>query len=180
MAKYYKDKFYVPEITYVGDYHDHPHYIHSLVRSVQRFREQNGSSEKLLFSFHGVPERFSQKGDPYEAQCRKTAELVVKELELKDSEYAIAFQSRFGKEEWVKPYTDELLTTWAKEGVKSVQVISPAFSADCLETLEELAIENRDTFIDNGGEDYHYIPALNDDRGHIELMLQLIEQRLLK
>ncbi|GAA4365372.1 ferrochelatase [Kangiella marina] len=180
IAKHYKKQFFVPEVTYVGDYHDHPHYIHSLVRSVQRFREQHGVSEKLLFSFHGVPERFSQKGDPYEAQCHKTAQLVVKALELSEDDYAISFQSRFGKEEWVKPYTDELLTQWAKDGVESVQVISPAFSADCLETLEELAIENRDTFLNNGGQDYQYIPALNDDRGHIELMLQLIEQRLLK
>lgn len=179
IAKYYKNEFFIPEISFVGDYHDHPHYIHSLARSVQCFREHHGQSQKLLFSFHGVPQRFSEKGDPYEAQCRKTTELVVKELGLSDDDYAISFQSRFGKEEWVKPYTDELLTQWAKDGVESVQIISPSFSADCLETLEELAIENRDIFLENGGSEYQYIPALNDDRPHIELMLQLVEQRLL-
>lgn len=180
IAKYYKDKFHVPEVTFVGDYHNHPHYIHSLANSIRRYREHNGSAEKLLFSFHGVPQRFSQMGDPYEAQCRKTAELVVKELELGEDDYAISFQSRFGKEEWVKPYTDELLTQWGKDGIESIQIISPSFSADCLETLEELAIENRDVFLESGGKDYQYIPALNDSRAHIELMLQLIEQRLLK
>ncbi|WP_223669135.1 ferrochelatase [Kangiella shandongensis] len=179
VAKHYKNKYFVPEISYVGDYHDHPHYIHSLARSVRQFRERHGDSQKLLFSYHGVPQRFSVKGDPYEAQCRKTTELVVKELGLTEDDYAISFQSRFGKEEWIKPYTDELLIEWAKDGVESVQVISPAFSADCLETLEELAVENRDIFIENGGSEYQYIPALNDDRAHIELMLQLVEQRLL-
>ncbi|AOE50025.1 ferrochelatase [Kangiella sediminilitoris] len=179
IAKYYKNEFFVPEISYVGDYHSHPHYIHSLAQSVRKFRERHGESEKLLFSYHGVPQRFSDNGDPYEKQCRNTTALVVKELGLSEDDYAISFQSRFGKEEWVKPYTDELLTEWAKEGVESVQVISPAFSADCLETLEELAVENRDTFLENGGSEYQYIPALNDDKAHIELMLQLIEQRLL-
>lgn len=129
-----------------------------------------------MMSFHGVPERFDKQGDPYSSQCRATAKALAAKLGLSDDQYICSFQSRFGLEEWVKPYTDATLTQWAKEGVKRVDVISPAFAADCLETLEELEMENREYFLENGGEDYHYIPCLNDRPDHIELLSGLIKQ----
>lgn len=123
-----------------------------------------------MFSFHGIPQPYMDKGDPYPRRCKCTAAQVAHELGLNEDEWIISFQSRFGKQEWVKPYTDVILDEWAKSGVRSVQILSPAFSADCLETLEELAIENRENFIEAGGEEYHYIPALNADEAHIDLL----------
>ena len=159
----------LPSISFIKDYFAHPKYIQALADSVRRFQHQHGKPEKLLFSFHGIPEPYEQKGDPYARRCRCTAAQLAQALGLQQDEWACSFQSRFGKQEWVKPYTDVTLTAWGKQGVKSVQVLSPAFSADCLETLEELAMENKATFQSNGGGDYHYIPALNADEAHIAL-----------
>ncbi len=160
----------LPNITIVKDYFAHPLYIKALADSIRRFQATHGKPEKLMFSFHGIPQPYMDKGDPYPRRCKCTAAQVAHELGLKDDEWIISFQSRFGKQEWVKPYTDVVLDEWAKSGVKSVQILSPAFSADCLETLEELAIENRENFIEAGGEEYHYIPALNFDEAHIDLL----------
>ena len=160
----------LPNITIVKDYFAHPLYIKALADSIRRFQATHGKPEKLMFSFHGIPQPYMDKGDPYPRRCKCTAAQVAHELGLKDDEWIISFQSRFGKQEWVKPYTDVVLDDWAKSGVKSVQILSPAFSADCLETLEELAIENRENFIEAGGEEYHYIPALNFDEAHIDLL----------
>ncbi|WP_169392122.1 MULTISPECIES: ferrochelatase [Psychrobacter] len=163
----------IPNLTIVKDYFAHPLYIKALADSIRRFQAKHGKPEKLMFSFHGIPQPYAEKGDPYPKRCRCTAAQVARELGLGEDEWIISFQSRFGKQEWVKPYTDVVLDDWAKSGVASVQVVSPAFSADCLETLEELAIENRDNFINAGGKDYHYIPALNIDDAHIDLMAAL-------
>lgn len=160
----------LPSVSLVKDYFAHPLYIQALVESIQRFQATHGKPEKLLFSFHGIPKPYEDKGDPYARRCRCTAAQVAQVLGLKDSEWECSFQSRFGKQEWAKPYTDATLTDWGQQGVKSVQVISPSFSADCLETLEELAVENKHTFQSNGGGDYHYIPALNADDKHIDLI----------
>ena len=160
----------LPNISIVKDYFAHPLYIKALAESILRFQEKHGKPEKLMFSFHGIPQPYADKGDPYPQRCKCTAAQVAHTLGLKEDEWIISFQSRFGKQEWVKPYTDVVLEEWGKQGVRSVQVISPAFSADCLETLEELAIENRDNFINAGGQEYHYIPALNADAAHIELL----------
>ena len=160
----------LPNYTIVKDYFAHPLYIQALANSIRRFQEKHGKPEKLMFSFHGIPQPYVDKGDPYPKRCKCTAAQVAHALGLKDDEWIISFQSRFGKQEWVKPYTDVVLEDWGKSGVRSVQVISPAFSADCLETLEELAIENRDNFLEAGGQEYHYIPALNLDETHIELL----------
>jgi len=160
----------LPNYTIVKDYFAHPLYIKALADSIRRFQAKHGKPEKLMFSFHGIPQPYADKGDPYPSRCKCTAAQVAQELGLSADEWIISFQSRFGKQEWVKPYTDVVLDDWAKSGVKSVQIISPAFSADCLETLEELAIENRDNFIEAGGEEYHYIPALNMDEAHIDLL----------
>lgn len=160
----------LPNLTIVKDYFAHPLYIKALADSIRRFQAVHGKPEKLMFSFHGIPQSYADKGDPYPKRCKCTAAQVAQELGLTEDEWIISFQSRFGKQEWVKPYTDVILEEWGKAGVRSVQVVSPAFSADCLETLEELAMENRDNFINAGGKEYHYIPALNDDEAHIDLM----------
>lgn len=164
----------VPNITIVKDYYKHPLYIQALANSVRNFQREYGKPEKLLITFHGIPKSFEKQGDKYPTRCRRTAQLLAQELGLKDNEWLCSFQSRFGPQEWVRPYTDEVLQEWGSQGVKSVQVIAPSFSADCLETLEELMVENRDNFINAGGKAYAYIPALNASDDHIELLEALI------
>ncbi len=176
--KFYKTKYSVPELSYVNGYHDHPLYIKALSNSIKAYWHKNGQATKLLFSYHGVPERFSKNGDPYEKQCHETTQAVVRELGLDSQQYQIAFQSRFGKEEWIKPYTEATLKSWGEIGLDLVQVISPAFASDCLETLEELAIQNKQSFIEAGGKQYDYIPALNDSSDHIDLLFDLLKSQL--
>lgn len=166
----------LPEMRWIRDFHDRSEYIDALAQSVKNKWQENGQSEKLLMSFHGVPERYTAKGDPYEHQCRQTASLLAEKLALKPDQWACCFQSRFGREEWVKPYTDKTLTQWGADGIKSVDIICPAFSADCLETLEEIQVENKEYFLQAGGKTYNYIPALNDNQDHIEMLSQLVQQ----
>lgn len=168
----------LPGLTIIRDYYQHPLYIQALAESVQQYWAEHGRAEKLLMSFHGIPQPYADKGDPYPERCHVTANKVAQALNLTDDEWAISFQSRFGKQEWVKPYTDALLTEWAQQGVKSVQVLSPAFSADCLETLEELAIQNAELFQSQGGQSYAYIPALNTQPLHLQLFEQLLSAHL--
>lgn len=168
----------MPGLTIIRDYYQHPLYIQALADSVQQYWAEHGRAEKLLMSFHGIPQPYADKGDPYPERCHVTANKVAQALNLTDDEWAISFQSRFGKQEWVKPYTDALLTEWAQQGVKSVQVLSPAFSADCLETLEELAIQNAELFQSQGGQSYAYIPALNTQPLHLQLFEQLLSAHL--
>lgn len=176
LAKGLKPCPHLPEIRWVNEYHQHPAYISSLAASVKEYWEQHGRGDKLLMSFHGIPERYENRGDPYPSQCRATAKALAESLELNDDQWLCAFQSRFGREEWVKPYTDYTLKEWGEKGVSRVDIISPAFSADCLETLEELEMENRETFIESGGKDYHYIACLNDREDHIQMMCDLVNQ----
>lgn len=168
----------VPDLRFVGDYHDHPDYIGALALSIRTYQEQHGKPEKLLFSYHGVPKRYCDKGDPYFQQCRNTTRLVAELLNLDEDGYLTVFQSRFGREEWLKPYTDETLKSLPAEGIKSIQVICPGFSADCLETLEEIGVENRDYFLEAGGTEYGYIPCLNSDTEHVAALAQLLEEEL--
>lgn len=168
----------LPSVVMIKDYHKHPIYIAALASSIQTYRKQNGAADKLLFSFHGIPQPNADKGDPYPQQCRETARRVAAALALPDDAWDLSFQSRFGAQVWLKPYTDELLVSWARAGVSSVQVICPAFSADCLETLEEIAETNRETFLHAGGQTYHYIPALNVRPDHIALMSALVRPHL--
>lgn len=168
----------VPEIRTVSDYHDHSGYIDSLAASVERFWREGGKADKLLMSFHGLPKRYSDAGDPYPGQCLRTAELLAAKLGLDGTHWITAFQSRFGREEWIRPYTSEVLTDIAALGSGSVDVICPGFSADCLETLEEIAIQNRDTFLKGGGGRYRYIPALNDRPDFIEALVDIVRSRL--
>ncbi|GAA5001783.1 ferrochelatase [Acinetobacter puyangensis] len=178
LAKWIPNQRNLPGLSIIRDYYAHPEYIDALAKSVRDYQQQYGVAEKLLMSFHGIPQPYADKGDPYPQRCRQTAERVAKALNLSDEQWAISFQSRFGKQEWVKPYTSELLAEWARQGVKSVQVISPAFSADCLETLEELAIENKQIFLNAGGQNYTYIAALNEQPEHISLFMSLLRAQL--
>src|SRR5690606_8986740 len=171
---------WVPELHFINNYCDEPLYIDALANSVREHFEAHGKPQKLIFSYHGTPKRNLDLGDPYYCLCLKTSRLVAEKLGLDSSDYIASFQSRFGYAEWLKPYTDETLKNLPQEGVKQVAILSPAFSADCLETLEELAVENRDTFLAAGGEQYHYIPALNARADHIQALVSLIRSRTAK
>jgi ferrochelatase len=165
---------WLPELRMINHYHDDPGYIDALCQSIRESWDREAPAERLLFSFHGLPKRALLAGDPYHCECHKTARLVAEHLGLEAGRWAVSFQSRFGGAEWLKPYTSDLLKEWARSGVTSVDVICPGFSADCLETLEEINIENRNLFIQTGGKNYRYIPALNDSRYHIEALVELI------
>ena len=169
---------WIPELRFVNHYHDNPAYIAALADSVRAHRASYGAADKLLMSFHGIPEAYFHDGDPYHCECHKTGRLLADELGLSDDQWQLSFQSRLGPKQWLSPYTDMTLASLAEQGVKSVQVICPGFSADCLETLEEIAMENRDTFLEAGGERYEYIPCLNTDAAHIEMLAGLAEQHL--
>jgi ferrochelatase len=158
----------------IPEYYDHPLYIQALVNSIEEHWATQGRGERLLFSFHGLPEKYVTQGDPYPRHCEATVKAVANSLNLSSQDYQIAYQSRFGPTVWVSPYTDKVLTQWAGEGVRHVDIISPAFAADCLETLEELEVTNKEAFLEAGGERLHYIPALNDRDDHIEMMVQLV------
>lgn len=166
----------IPSTLFLDDYHDHPLYIAALSQSVRHHWQEHGQGY-LLFSFHGIPERYAERGDPYPQQCRTTARLVAEQLTLADEEWGVSFQSRFGREPWVQPYTDETLVQLANSGRRQLDIICPAFAADCLETLEEIAVEGKQSFLQAGGERYHYIPALNAELAHVHLLTQLIAQR---
>lgn len=168
---------WVPEFRLIGQYHDDGGYIEALANSIREHWAREGQGERLLFSFHGMPKRYLFDGDPYHCQCQKTARLVAQRLGLAPGSWDVAFQSRFGNEEWLKPYTDETVVQLARdEGVKRLDVICPGFAADCLETLEEIAGENREYFEANGGERLAYIPALNDRHDHLDALARLILQ----
>jgi ferrochelatase len=165
----------LPEIRFIKDYAHEPAYIKALSDSVRRHREQsNVTADLLLFSFHGLPKRYIKLGDPYQAQCEQTAKDVAEQLGLSDEQWMVSYQSIVGKEEWIKPYTDETLTGLPEKGIKNIEVICPAFATDCLETLEEIAIENKQVFEHSGGQSYQYIEALNDDELHIKALTELV------
>jgi ferrochelatase len=167
---------WLPELRYVAEYHDHPGYIDALRASVLQHWEVQGRTQHLLISFHGIPERSFHEGDPYFCKCQKTARLLADELLLKDSEWSVSFQSRFGPADWLKPYTSETLRTLPARGIKQVTLVCPGFAADCLETLEEIDIENRELFLRSGGERFQYVPALNYRPEHARFLADLIAQ----
>ncbi len=166
---------WVPELRTINGYHDHPLFIKALVKSIDEDWQKFGKPEKLILSYHGIPKRYFLEGDPYHCTCHKTSRLIAESLGLKKEQYLTTFQSLFGSEEWIRPYTDETLISLAKSGTKSIHVICPGFSSDCLETIEEIEELNRENFLHNGGEQYHYIKALNDKDEHIEMFLELIK-----
>ena len=167
---------WIPELRFINQYHDDPAYIAALVQSIRDHWAVQGEPRRLLFSFHGIPKDYFLNGDPYHCQCHKTARLVTESLGLPPERWALAFQSRVGTKEWLRPYTDETLKSWGAEGVGPVQVISPGFSADCLETIEEIGVENRDYFQTAGGGDYGYIPCLNDRPDHLAMLAGLVRR----
>ncbi|MCG6202362.1 ferrochelatase [Psychromonas antarctica] len=169
-----KKQFNFPAINFIHDYHDHPLYIRALVESIRSHWLVHGKGQCLVFSFHGIPKRYVTLGDVYQMHCEQTVQLVVTELGLTDLQYKLCYQSRVGREEWLKPYLDETLPKIATQGIEMIDVISPAFSCDCLETLEELAMDNKALFLASGGKQFHYIPCLNDSDAHIALLQALV------
>jgi len=168
----------VPEVRWVKHFHDHPLYIQSVVKSVQEFWSANGRPAKLLMSFHGLPKFSLERGDPYHCECHKSARLIGEALGLKPDQYVVAFQSRFGRAEWLKPYTVDAMTQLGKEKTRRLDVICPGFVSDCLETLEEIAIENKAAFLQAGGGDFNYIPCLNERPQWIQALMQIIKENL--
>ncbi len=166
-------------ITIVEDYHDHPAYISALAESIQKAWSLTGKPEKTLFSYHGIPKRLvTTKGEPYQTQCYATSSLTSQKAGLKAGETAVSFQSRFGPEPWLVPYTDKTLKTLGAEGCKNLHVLCPGFAADCLETLEEITIQGKEIFTQAGGGEFHYIPALNDSDPHIQALAEIIKDAL--
>lgn len=176
VTRIYRKSRWIPEIRFINDYHDHKLYIDALVKSVNSHWEKNKAGDILVFSFHGIPQRNFDLGDPYFCQCQKTARLVADQLELPDHRWQVVFQSRFGRTKWLQPYCAETMTELPKLGRKSIDVICPGFASDCLETLEEINIENKEIFMRAGGESYNYIPALNDNPAHMQALCTLISQ----
>lgn len=178
VAAVMKTWMWVPELRFIMQYHDEPGYIAALTQQIKSFREQNGSSDLLVFSFHGMPKATLLDGDPYFCQCQKTARLVAQRLKLADDQWRVVFQSRFGKAEWLQPYADRTLQKLPGEGKRNIDVVCPGFAADCLETLEEMAMQNRDLFLKAGGQQYRYIPALNDGAGHADFLAGLARRHM--
>ena len=178
IAQSFSKRRWIPELRFVTHYHDNTDYIKAVADKIKAHWEQHGRADKLIFSYHGIPKRYLLNGDPYHCECHKTSRLIAEELGLKDSEHFTSFQSRFGREEWLKPYTDHSLKTFPEQGIKSVQIVCPGFAADCLETIEEIGEENRDYFLEAGGERYEYIAALNADEAHIQALTNLLESHL--
>ncbi|PXW49079.1 ferrochelatase [Erwinia sp. AG740] len=167
----------IPGIRFIRDYAEHPAYIEALKHSVEQSFLQHGVPDKLVISFHGIPQRYADEGDDYPKRCAATAQALAVALGLSSEQVMMTFQSRFGREAWLTPYTDETMQALPKQGVKRIQVICPGFAADCLETLEEIKEQNREIFLHAGGESFEYIPALNDAPLHIALLAQLVGER---
>ena len=165
---------WVPSVKFLNSYHDNPLLIEILSERIKKSFDSQGKPDKLVFSYHSIPKKYFDSGDPYHCLCQKTSRLIAEKLSLDEKDYITAFQSRFGPSEWLKPYTSETMKSLPKEGTKSVQVVSPGFGVDNLETLQEIDIENKEYFEDAGGENFHYIPCLNDDDDHIEFLISLI------
>lgn len=167
---------WLPEVRFVNQYHDERGYIDALAGSVRSSWAEQGEPDRLLFSFHGIPKDYFLNGDPYHCQCHKTARMTAETLELAPDRWQVSFQSRVGNKEWLRPYTDETLKAWGCEGVGTVHAVCPGFSADCLETLEEIAVENRGYFLEAGGKGFGYIPALNDGSTHMDMLADLVRR----
>lgn len=168
----------VPSLRFVRDYHVDPGYIAALAASIREYWAEHGRGDLLVFSFHGIPKKYVKRGDPYPRQCGLTVEAVVARLGLQRGEWKTCFQSRFGPDPWLQPYTDRTMERLPNLGVRRVDMVCPGFSADCLETLEENSIGNRETFLENGGEAFHYIPCLNDRADHLDAIADLAVREL--
>ena len=177
--RHYQQVRNVPELRMIKNYHDHEAYIDALKQSVQAHWLANGRPEKLVMSFHGLPKAFLLRGDPYHCECYKTARLLAEALGLNKEQYVVTFQSRLGRAEWLQPYTAPTVQKLAKDGVKRIDVICPGFIADCLETLEEIAMEVRVDFLNAGGKEFNYIPCLNESPAWMRGLAEIAEQHLI-
>lgn len=176
VARVLKDQRRLPSVSFIRDYAEHPAYISALKATVLRSFAERGEPDRLILSFHGIPKRFVALGDDYEQRCHDTAQALTEALGLPAGKIMLTFQSRFGREPWLTPYTDETLKGLPAQGIKNVQIMCPGFASDCLETLEEIKEENREIFMHAGGERFDYIDALNDQPEHIDLLQQLVTQ----
>jgi ferrochelatase len=167
---------WIPEVRFINEYYQDELYVEALANSIKAFRKEHGTPDLTVFSYHGIPKAYLDKGDPYHCFCHATTRLVKEHLALTDNDVMTTFQSRFGPAQWLRPYTDEVLKELPGKGIKNIHIIAPAFSADCLETIEEIDQENREYFMESGGESYNYIPCLNDSEDHIKLFTKLIKQ----
>ena len=173
LARILARKRSIPGISFIRDYADDSSYIDALAKSARDSFAQHGEPDLLLLSYHGIPQRYADEGDDYPQRCRDTTRELVSALGLPPEKVMMTFQSRFGREPWLTPYTDETLKMLAEKGTRHIQVMCPGFAADCLETLEEIAVQNREIFLEAGGKQYEYIPALNATPEHIEMMVKL-------
>lgn len=169
---------HIPNFHFISDYHDDDAYIDALAESIKAFWKKHGRNEVLLMSFHGLPAKLTEWGDPYYHQCRKTASLIAERLALQENQWKLVFQSRFGKAEWLKPYCIEVLQDLPQQGCKEIDIVCPGFAVDCLETLEEIALANKEVFLQAGGKSYRYIPALNDSDEHVQVIAGLVSKYL--
>ena len=174
VAKALTKQRWIPSLNFVSDYYQRESYIKAVGDSILAHWQQHGRKQKLIMTFHGVPKKYITRGDPYQSQCIHSAQAIADYLQLQDDEWKLVFQSRFGAEEWLKPYCDETLKSLPGQGIKSVDMVCPGFSAECLETLEEIEGENKEYFMEAGGEEYAYIPCLNDSDSHAELMKEIV------
>ncbi|WP_394127646.1 ferrochelatase [Vibrio hepatarius] len=173
LTKAFKKIPVTPSFQFIRDYHDHPTYIKALAESVKCSWQEKGKGDYLLCSYHGIPKRYADNGDIYPQHCQRTTELLAQELGLTSEQIGMTYQSRFGREEWLQPYTDKTLEALPTKGIKKLDIMAPAFSVDCLETLEELSEECREIFIEHGGDTFTYIPCLNDDELHLKMMAEV-------
>lgn len=169
---------WVPELRLINHYHDEPGYIAAASASISEYWQENGKGAHLLFSFHGLPKKNLEMGDPYHCHCLKTARLIAESLQLPDGFWSVAFQSRVGREEWLQPYTEDVLAGFGRDGMQRVDVVCPGFSVDCLETLEEIDIRYSELFAEAGGGSLNYIPCLNSREDHVEFLSDLLRQHL--
>jgi protoporphyrin/coproporphyrin ferrochelatase len=179
VVSHYQQVRNIPELRFIRNYHDHDAYIQALKHSILHYWQSNGRPEKLVMSFHGLPKAFLLRGDPYHCECYKTARLLAEQLGLSKDQYMVTFQSRLGRAEWLQPYTAPSVQALGKQGLKRIDVVCPGFIADCLETLEEIAIEVKQDFLNAGGKEFHYIPCLNESQEWMHGLAEIAEQHLI-
>jgi ferrochelatase len=177
--KWLLEQRWQPDIRTISPWFDDSNYIKALANTIKDNLKNKIKPDMLIISFHGIPKRYFMAGDPYHCHCIKTARLLREELKWPEDEILVTFQSRFGPEPWLQPYTDKTIIDLAKNGIKNIAVVAPGFISDCLETLEELNVEARELFIENGGQNFEYIPCLNDNKHSIKLLNQIIKTNLL-
>jgi len=175
VSRHYQARERVPSIHFIADYHRHPAWLDAMEARIRSHWDLHGRGQRLLFSFHGIPVRFAERGDPYPQQCRAGAEALAERLGLAPDEWLLTYQSRFGREPWLQPYTDKTLEQLGRDGVRNVDIVCPGFAVDCLETLEEIAVENAHVFRSAGGGELRYISALNEEPGHVAALAKVLE-----